>query len=198
MDLIPAFKIGVLNAWIFIIFLFIAGFSSLFIKRDTLKKISVGWKTIPRTEKILFQINHTIVYLTIIYSLFLPFKLNTLWFFIGLPICLIGSIMLLVATINFATTSVENEPITKGMYRFSRHPIYFCSFIVFLGIGITCASWIFLLCALILIITWHIILPTEEQDLINFYGDTYRDYMKITPKWIGIPKSRKKVDLNSK
>ena len=192
MDPIPAFEIGVRNAWIFTIFILLTGFLTLFIKRDTLKKISVGWDTITRTEKIVFQTTHIIVYLVTIYSLFLPFKLNTLWFFIGLPICLIGSVMLLVASINFVTASLENEPVTKGMYRFSRNPLYFGGFVVYLGIGITCASWIFLLCALILIILWHITLPSEEQDLINFYGDAYREYMKVTPKWIGIPKSRKK------
>ena len=192
MDLIPVFELGIWNAWIFMVSLILTSFPSLFIKKDTLAKIETG-DTKTRTEKIVFLAIHIFLLpFTIIYSLFLPFELNSLWFFIGLPICLIGMVILLIASINFATTSVENEPVTKGMYRFSRHPIYFCTFVVYLGIGITCASWIFLLCALILIITWHIILPSEEQDLINFYGDAYRDYMKITPKWIGIPKSRKK------
>ena len=192
MDLIPAFEIGVWNAWIFMVSFFLFSLPIAFIKKDTLKKIDTGWDSITRTEKIVSRVSSILLLFTLIYSLFLPLKLNTLWFFIGLPICLIGLVILLIASINFATTSVENEPVTKGIYRFSRNPLYFGSFIVFLGIGITCASWIFLLCALILIITWHIILPREEQDLINFYGDAYREYMKITPKWIGIPKSRKK------
>jgi len=192
MDPIPVFELGLWNAWIFMVSIILTSFPSLFIKKDTLAKIETG-DTKTRTEKIVSLTTHTILLpFTLIYSLFLPLKLNTLWFFIGLPICLIGLFILLLASINFATTSVENEPVTKGIYRFSRNPLYFGSFIVFLGIGITCASWIFLLCALIFIILWHITLPWEEQDLINYYGDAYREYMKITPKWIGIPKSRKK------
>ncbi len=192
MDLIPAFEIGVWNAWIFMVLFILTSFPSLFIKKDTLTKIDTG-DTRTRTEKIVFITTHVILLpFTLIYSLFLPLELNTLWFFIGLPICLIGLVILLIASINFATTSVENEPVTKGIYRFSRNPLYFGAFIVFVGIGIACASWIFLLFALIFIILWHITLSWEEQDLLNFYGDAYREYMKVTPKWIGIPKSRKK------
>jgi protein-S-isoprenylcysteine O-methyltransferase Ste14 len=192
MDLIPTFEIGLLNAWIFTFSLFITSFLSLYIKRDTLKKISVGWEKIKRSEKIVFQITHILVYLTLIYSLFLPFKLNTSWFFIGLPISFLGFFIILIASINFVTTSIENEPVTKGMYRFSRHPMYFGSFVVYCGIGIACASWIFLLCALIFIISWNFVISSEEQDLVNYYGDAYREYIKLTPKWIGLPKSRKK------
>ncbi|MHA2255657.1 MAG: methyltransferase family protein [Candidatus Heimdallarchaeaceae archaeon] len=192
MDLIPVFEIGVWNAWILLVSFLLLSLPIAFIKKDTLIKIDTGCDSLTRTEKIVSRTAFILLPFTLIYSLFLPLKLNTLWFFIGLPICLIGLIILLIASINFATTSVENEPVTKGMYRFSRNPTYFGSFIVYLGIGITCASWIFLLCALMWIILLHIYLPREEQDLINFYGDAYREYMKITPKWIGIPKSRKK------
>ncbi len=192
MDLIPVFELGIWNAWIFMVSFILTSFPSLFIKKDTLTKIDSDWGTRTRSEKIVYLTTHTILLPLLVYSLFLPLELNTVWFFIGFPICLIGLVILLIATINFATTSVENEPVTKGMYRFSRNPLYFGAFIVFVGIGITCASWIFLLCALIFIILWHITLSWEEQDLINYYGDAYREYMKVTPKWIGIPKSRKK------
>jgi len=31
----------------------------------------------------------------------------------------------------------------------------------------------------------------EEQGCIEHHGDAYREYMKRTPRWIGIPKSEK-------
>jgi protein-S-isoprenylcysteine O-methyltransferase Ste14 len=39
------------------------------------------------------------------------------------------------------------------------------------------------------IVMWHIAVPAEERSLLNRYGNTYREYMNKTPRWIGIPKS---------
>jgi len=33
-------------------------------------------------------------------------------------------------------------------------------------------------------------IPVEESECIKKYGTDYTEYMKKTPKWIGIPKSR--------
>ena len=34
----------------------------------------------------------------------------------------------------------------------------------------------------------------EEQDLLEKYGNVYREYMNRTPKWIGIPKSKQRTN----
>jgi len=81
------------------------------------------------------------------------------------------------------------QPVTKGVYRFSRHPIYLGVIMFFIGVGIACASWVYILFALVWIIVWLIAIPYEERDLIEKYGDAYREYMNKTPRWIGIPKS---------
>ena len=81
------------------------------------------------------------------------------------------------------------NPVTKGVYRISRHPIYLGGFLVYLGIGIACASWLFILLALAWIILWLIAVPSEENDLIKKYGNAYRKYMDRTPRWIGLPKA---------
>jgi protein-S-isoprenylcysteine O-methyltransferase Ste14 len=62
---------------------------------------------------------------------------------------------------------------------------------VFTGIGIACASWLFLLLTFILILIVVSVSPIEEKETIKHYGEPYEDYMKRTPKWIGIPKFRK-------
>jgi protein-S-isoprenylcysteine O-methyltransferase Ste14 len=93
--------------------------------------------------------------------------------------------------INIATIPFDNEPITKGVYRFSRHPAYFGGFLIFLGIGIACASWVYILFAVAWIVMWHIAVPAEERSLLKKYGNTYREYMNKTPRWIGIPRPEK-------
>jgi protein-S-isoprenylcysteine O-methyltransferase Ste14 len=126
---------------------------------------------------------------TLIYSMFLPLKLGALWFFAGLPIYLLPLVMVLMCTISFSTASL-GEPLSKGVYAISRHPGYFGFFLGFVGIGIACASWVFLLCALVWIVSWHFGVVEEERILLDKYGDAYKEYMNRTPRWIGIPKSR--------
>jgi len=95
-----------------------------------------------------------------------------------------------------AGTSLDNTPInrpaTEGLYRISRNPIYFGTFLMFIGIGIACASWLFLLLIIVFIALYDILIAPEERWCLEKYGDTYREYMNRTPKWIGSPKSEKK------
>jgi len=73
----------------------------------------------------------------------------------------------------------------------ARYPlvIYLSGFLLNLSIGIACASWVILLCAILWVVLWHIVVPTEERFLIEKYGNAYREYMNRTPRWIGIPTS---------
>jgi protein-S-isoprenylcysteine O-methyltransferase Ste14 len=71
--------------------------------------------------------------------------------------------------------------------------MYVGDFLVSISIGIACLSWIFLLVAIVnfLLLRYYVVV-VEEPSLAKKYGDTYREYMNRTPRWIGIPKSEKK------
>ena len=188
MSLIPAFEIGVCNAWIFVVLsILTTAIPSFLISKEAMSKITT-WPPFSKTEKILAYSTHVLIMpVAYIYSIFLPLKLGTVWFYVGLPICLLSLAMSIIITINIAGTPVE-EPITKGAYRISRNPIYFSAFLLYLGIGIACASWVLLLCAVLWIVIWQIVVPAEERFLLEKYGDAYREYTSRTPRWIGIPK----------
>jgi hypothetical protein len=49
--------------------------------------------------------------------------------------------------------SPVDEPVTKGLYRYSRHPMYVILPLIFIGTSIVSASWLFLLLSILLIIT---------------------------------------------
>ena len=192
MSLVPAFDIGVWNAWIlqglFLLVLTVPDF--LMGKEAKLSTKRMGqFAPFSKSEKMLAISTHAIIMpIVAIYSIFLPLKLGTAWLYVGLPIFALSLVMYIVTTISIANTPV-NEPITRGAYRISRHPIYFSGFLIYLGMGIACASWIVLLLAVAWIVLWQIVVPTEERFLLEKYGDAYREYMKRTPRWIGIPKS---------
>ncbi len=165
----------------------------LLIDKEKMKKWAEGgptWSELNNTAKIVEVITHIIIMpFTLIYSIFLPLKLGTLWFFVGFPICLLALVMGLMFSISFLTAPL-GEPISKGVYAISRHPGYFGSFLGFVGIGIACASWVFLLCALVWIVSWHFGVVEEERVLLKKYGDAYREYMYRTPRWIGFSKTK--------
>jgi protein-S-isoprenylcysteine O-methyltransferase Ste14 len=73
------------------------------------------------------------------YSVFLPLKLDAAWFYAGFFVYLLGMIFVIVAEHNFVTTPVD-RPVTKGVYRISRNPIWLGFFLVFIRTGIACAS----------------------------------------------------------
>jgi len=46
--------------------------------------------------------------------------------------------------INFATTPM-NKPITKGIYRYSRNPMFIGWFLIYFYIAIASISWVYLM-----------------------------------------------------
>jgi protein-S-isoprenylcysteine O-methyltransferase Ste14 len=123
------------------------------------------------------------------YSVFLPLKLGTVWFHAGLATYLVGLVMFLTAIVNVATTPA-GKPFTQGIYRYSRHPLYFSGSITVIGVGIASASWVFLLLSVVIIILQTSQVIAEERSCLETYGDEYQEYLNRTPRWIGIPKSR--------
>ncbi len=141
-----------------------------------------------KNEKRIFYFSMLVMLLLLIYSVFLPLRLGTLWLYIGLLIYLLGFIMLTTAMANIATTPY-GKPFTNGLYRYSRHPMTFWANLMHLGVSIASASWIFLLFSIIYAILWNVLVIPEEQGCLETYGETYREYMNRTPRWLGIPKS---------
>ena len=188
MSLVPAFEIGLWNAWIVTVFLVLIGMvPGFFISKERRDKMG-KWPPLNKTERILALSTHVVIMpAAAIYSIFLALKLGTAWFYVGIPVCFVAGVMAVIAYVNIINTP-PNAPATTGAYRISRHPLYFSAFLIYLGTGIACASWLFLLFAAAWIIMWNIVVPAEERGLVAEYGDAYRKYMNRTPRWIGIPK----------
>ncbi|UCB43972.1 MAG: isoprenylcysteine carboxylmethyltransferase family protein [Dehalococcoidales bacterium] len=189
MSFTPAFEIGIWNAWIITVFMLFVGMGpAFFLSKERAKQLE-NMPQYNKAEKISVLATHAFIMPAVaIYSVFLPLKLDTAWLYTGLPICFIGGILMLVAYISIMDTPPD-RPFTRGAYRVSRHPLYVGQFLIYVGMGLACASWVILLFAMAWIILWQIAIPAEERDLVGKYGESYREYMNITPRWIGIPKS---------
>ena len=195
--LLVAFELGLWNAWILMIYVLLSNFlpfilAGKVIDEEVLKKLGAD-RPLSNNEKKLLNI-YSLLFLAIVaYSIFLPLRLGTVWFYAGFSIYLLGVIVETMAMMNFFTTPVD-KPVNKGIYRLSRNPMYFGMFLIFLGTSIACASMIFLLLTIIFMILSHIVVVYEERFCTQKYGDSYQEYLNSTPRWIGIPKSSKMED----
>lgn len=189
MPLIPAFEIGVWNAWILILPLFLIPAIMSFIKKGLFEKTE-STANLSKREQGVFVLSKVVLILAFLYTIFLPLKLGTIWFYTGLPISLFGIAMYIVVSVNIANTPI-NKPVTRGLYRYSRHPMYLASIPALVGAGIASASWIFLLLSVIFTITHFMNAIFEERLCLDAYDRLYREYLERTPRWIGIPKPDK-------
>ena len=183
MTAIPAFEIGVWNGWILTIILFLFIMLSGLLPKDIGKRIAPAKEVKETNSKMMI-----VFFSMIIYSIFLPLKLGAVLFYVGLAVYLLGFVISTSALISIAATK-PGEPFTTGIYRYSRHPISLGTLLPFIGAGIATASWLFLLLCAVLMILSHFIAATEESATAKKFGKAYVEYMKRTPRWIGIPKS---------
>jgi len=192
MSLIPAFDIGIWNAWILQALIFLVMFVQDFVMGKGVKeRTKRATQPVPLTKikkRLALSTHAVIMPVAAIYSVFLPLKIGTAWLYAGLFIYALALVMTVMVSANFAATPPD-KPVTGGVYRISRHPIYFSAFLMYIGMGIAGASWVMLLLAVAWLVLWCIVVPAEERFLLEKYGDSYRKYMDRTPRWIGIPKS---------
>lgn len=187
MSITPAFELGLWNAWILMIpaLLFDLLFIHLRHERGAPRE-----KVHQSKVKTGFDIlSNSIYFLIVIYSIFLPLELGTTWFYLGLPIALIGLVGNLITVVNWANTP-DGKLVTRGLYRFSRHPMYVTKVLLLLGVSIASASWVFLVFSITTVVEVVYFVKTEEAQLIEHYGVEYLEYKNRTPRWIGKPKSR--------
>jgi len=183
---IPVFEIGVWNAWIFMLINFLPMPIIMKIHKDLLED---AMKSYGEVHKAVYYIEWILWILAFVYSIFLPLRLGTIWFYVGLPIALVGVVTYIIVIVSFVTTPLGKEPVTTGLYHYSRHPMYITQLVMFIGVGIASASWLFLLLTIAYTALSLIYAGSEEQMCLEKYGDAYREYIERTPRWIGLPKS---------
>ncbi len=101
--------------------------------------------------------------------------------------------IILVSLVQFflgKTTMDPSKPdkastlITKGVYRFSRNPMYFAMLLLLLALGLTLGNAFHTLIAagFVSYMNRFQIIP-EEGLLLNKFGKTYKEYVSKTRRW---------------
>ena len=117
---------------------------------------------------------------------------------ITLGICMIiagSTIMIWAFTVFRSLRRVSGAKIDRliiiGPYRYVRNPQYLGTILILLGLAVLHNSLLIFGFALLQSITYYLLALMEERELEKRFGDSYRRYMYMVPRFI--PRLRKEV-----
>lgn len=111
---------------------------------------------------------------------------------LGALIAATGFVMMLLAWLQFKSnntavcpTAETTQIVKKGMYAFSRNPMYLGLLLMLTGASFVLGRITSIMApVLFFLIIDKIFIPFEEQKLATSFGDTYKSYMKATRRWV--------------
>lgn len=113
----------------------------------------------------------------------------TRWLGVGTGILCVFGIYWLFSSIGSGITPVsatrkEHKLSTSGIYRWVRHPLYTIGSSFIVSFGVMADNWFIALMGVLAFIGMAIRTPKEEANLIEKFGDEYRNYMKRTGRFL--------------
>jgi protein-S-isoprenylcysteine O-methyltransferase Ste14 len=111
------------------------------------------------------------------------------WLGVGLGFLCIMGIYWLFSSIRSGITPTsatrkEHQLVTSGPYRWVRHPLYTVGSSMFIAFGMMADNWFIALLGILAFIGMALRTPKEEANLIEKFGDEYREYMKRTGRFM--------------
>ena len=83
-----------------------------------------------------------------------------------------------------SATGKEHKLVTSGPYRWVRHPLYTVGASLFISFGMMADNWFIAVLGVLAFIGMATRTPKEEANLIEKFGDEYREYMKTTGRFL--------------
>ena len=176
MEWTPALEIGFFNGWILLAFEFlIQGGLLLTFPKAVVSRLfdRSGWSNKQRVFTIIGKVFSLACLVLIVLT---PLKIHSWVIIIGWILYCIGLVSLVAAMLIFRDTPPD-QPVTKGVYRISRHPQIVALFVLFLGICIAIGSWAAVGMLLSSKVFQHFSILAEEEVCLRQYGEPYRAYM---------------------
>jgi len=111
------------------------------------------------------------------------------WLGVGLGVLCVFGIYWLFSSIGSGITPVsatrkEHKLSTSGPYRWIRHPLYTIGSSFIVSFGLIADNWFIVLMGILAFAAMAVRTPKEEANLIEKFGDEYREYMKRTGRFL--------------
>ena len=124
--------------------------------------------------KIYTELSKVLFYLLLLISLFT--KLQSIVFIVVGTIIYLSGLVIYISAMYYFAINEYDKPVTSGIYKFSRHPVYLGFFIMFFGVFIATLNIFVLITNILLAIVSYKIAKQEEKDCINLYSTDYEKY----------------------
>jgi protein-S-isoprenylcysteine O-methyltransferase Ste14 len=182
MDLKPVFQLGVMNAWMLCIPFLLPAFFIGAMRKDIAKRMSdmTGYDI---KEKF-FTISASLApYPFMAVTAWTPFTTLKPFFCAGIILYCIGIAGFYSTIFVFANTP-PNKPLSTGVYRFSRNPMYISSTLIFFSICLATANLLLLSYLIMLSVLQHFMILAEERACMEKYGMVYHEYTRNVPRYL--------------
>lgn len=110
----------------------------------------------------------------------------------GVVLILLGQVLFFLAYVSFGDSwrvgfdvKTPGALVTRGVFSFTRNPIYLSLDLWFIGTFLINGTLIFLIFAILALVVQHWQILQEESFLLNLYGQPYRDYLSRTGRYVG-------------
>lgn len=119
---------------------------------------------------------------TLAYALFVHASLKQPYFYIGMITYLISGALYTISLTDYASTPPDT-PVTKGIYKVTRHPQQILTELMFIGCALALSSPAIFISGVAQLVLLNWSMQSQEQYCIERYGERYREYMKRTPRY---------------
>ena len=183
MEFFPELNLGFLNGWLMLAsFYIVFTMLMLVLPKEVVKRLYdvSGWT---RRQRMFSAAGKPFTLACLVLIVLTPLKIGDFVFWFGLLVFIAGYIGMLAALNDYRLTPID-QPVTKGVYHYSRNPQWRSLVLLFLGTCIAIGSWSAIILLSISVIFYHYRILGEETALLNVYGDSYQDYLANTPRYL--------------
>ena len=111
------------------------------------------------------------------------------WLGVGIGVLCVAMIYWLFSSIGnsispTSATRKQHTLVTSGPYRWVRHPLYTVGSSLFVAFGMMADNWFIATLGVLAFVAMASRTPKEEANLIEKFGDEYREYMKHTGRYL--------------
>ena len=111
------------------------------------------------------------------------------WLGVGIGVFCVFGVYWLFSSIGSGITPTsatrkQHTLVTSGPYRWVRHPLYTVGSSLFIAFGMMADNWFIAGLGILTFILMAARTPKEEANLIEKFGDEYREYMKRTGRFL--------------